>query len=133
MTRLYYRASAPTYSPFNALLRDFLTQASDPSTTYASELRVDVKEAANEYTVFAELPGVAKEDIQVEINGTDVKIAAETKADEASLKVARSYSRSFSLPAELDDEKAAAQYENGLLRLTLPKKAANAAKRLMIA
>jgi HSP20 family protein len=140
MTRFFYRpvtaATTASYDPFNALVRDFFA----PETT--SEMRVKFKEAANEYTLLAELPGVGKEDINVEINGADVKISAatkaNTKADENATESAdewtkRSYARSFSLPAEIDDEKAVAQYENGVLRLTLPKKSANAAKRLMIA
>ncbi len=136
MTRFFYRpvaASTPaSYDPFNALVRDFFA----PETT--SEMRVKFKEAANEYTLLAELPGVGKEDINVEINGADVKISAATKVDEKAPEAAdewtkRSYARSFTLPAEIDDEKAVAQYENGVLRLTLPKKSANAAKRLMIA
>jgi HSP20 family protein len=144
MTRFFYRpvtaATTASYDPFNALVRDFFA----PETT--SEMRVKFKEAANEYTLLAELPGVGKEDINVEINGADVKISAATKAnskanakaDENATESAdewtkRSYARSFTLPAEIDDEKAVAQYENGVLRLTLPKKSANAAKRLMIA
>jgi HSP20 family protein len=140
MTRFFYRpvtaSTTASYDPFNALVRDFFA----PETT--SEMRVKFKEAANEYTLLAELPGVGKEDINVEINGADVKISAATKpnakADENATESAdewtkRSYARSFTLPAEIDDEKAVAQYENGVLRLTLPKKSANAAKRLMIA
>jgi HSP20 family protein len=81
---------------------------------------------------------VGKDDIDIEINGADVKISAATKADEKTPEASdewtkRSYARSFTLPAEIDDEKAVAQYENGVLRLTLPKKVANAAKRLKVA
>jgi HSP20 family protein len=136
MTRFFYRpvttSTTASYDPFNALVRDFFA----PETT--SEMRVKFKEAANEYTLLAELPGVGKEDINVEINGADVKISAATKVDEKAAEstddwAKRSYARSFTLPAEIDDEKAVAQYENGVLRLTLPKKVANAAKRLMVA
>jgi HSP20 family protein len=136
MTRFFYRpvtaSATASYDPFNALVRDFFA----PETT--SEMRVKFKEAANEYTLLAELPGVGKDDINIEINGADVKISAATKVDEKATESAdewakRSYAKSFTLPAEIDDEKAAASYENGVLRLTLPKKAANAAKRLLIA
>jgi HSP20 family protein len=136
MTRFFYRpvtaSATASYDPFNALVRDFFA----PETT--SEMRVKFKEAANEYTLLAELPGVSKDDINIEINGADVKISAATKVDEKATESAdewtkRSYAKSFTLPAEIDDEKAAASYENGVLRLTLPKKAANAAKRLLIA
>jgi HSP20 family protein len=129
MTRLFYRPTSASYEVLNALARDFLSASGT-----ASEMKVRVKEAANEYTLVAELPGVTKDDINVEINGTDVKITAENKVEEnADEWSKRSYARSFTLPAEIDDEKAAAQYENGVLKLTLPKKAANSAKRLLVA
>jgi HSP20 family protein len=137
MTRFFYRpvsavANNASYDPFNALVRDFFA----PQTS--SEMRVKFKEAANEYILLAELPGVGKDDIHIEINGADVKISAATKVDEDATEntdewTKRSYARSFTLPAEIDDEKAVAQCENGVLRLTLPKKAANAAKRLKVA
>jgi HSP20 family protein len=136
MTRLFYRpVNSVSYDPFNALVRDFFN-ADAPS-----EMRVKFKEAANEYTLLAELPGVGKEDIHIEINGADVKISAASKAEKDAPESAeafdpwtkRAYAKSFTLPAEIDDEKAIAKYENGVLRLTLPKKAANAAKRLMVA
>jgi HSP20 family protein len=136
MTRFFYRpvtaSATASYDPFNALVRDFFA----PETTH--EMRVKFKEAANEYTLLAELPGVGKDDINVEINGADVKISAATKAEENAAEATdewtkRSYAKSFTLPAEIDDEKAVAKYENGVLSLTLPKKAANAAKRLLVA
>jgi HSP20 family protein len=137
MTRLFYRpissaSAATSYDPFNALVRDFFA----PETT--SEMRVKFKEAANEYTLLADLPGVGKDEINIEINGADVKISAATKVDEAASEKAdewtkRTYAKSFTLPAEVDDEKAVALYENGVLRLTLPKKTANAVKRLKVA
>ena len=147
MTRIFYRptaasvasvASAAThYDPFRAFVRevfegiaDTQAHAQGQAATGATEVRVDVREAANEYTVIADLPGVSKEAINIEINGADVKIDAQTKPEDT---VQRSYARSFTLPAEIDDEKAAAQFENGLLKLTLPKKSANAAKRLLVA
>ena len=134
MTRVFYRpTNSVNYDPLRAFVREVFEGIADPKIdgkTAAAEARVEVKEAANEYTVFAELPGISKEAINVEINGADVKIDAQTKPEDA---LQRSYARSFTLPAEIDDEKAAAHFENGLLKLTLPKKSANAAKRLLVA
>jgi HSP20 family protein len=129
MTRLFYRPTPASYDVFNALARDFFSNAG-----VSTEMRVRVKEAANEYTLVAELPGVTKDDINVEINGADVRITAENKVEEnADEWSKRTYARSFTLPLEIDDAKAAALYENGVLKLTLPKKAANASKRLLVA
>ena len=47
-------------------------------------------------------------------------------------RYAGSVSRAFTLAAEIDDEKASAQYKDGVLTLTLPKRAAGASKRLEI-
>ena len=112
----------------------------DPLPT-ASQIRVDVSESAAAYTVHAEIPGVAKEDIQVSIDGSVVTLAAEIKQHDSETKdnkVLRSeryygsVSRSFQLPVEIDQANAKAKYDNGVLTLTLPKKQASGAQRLAI-
>jgi HSP20 family protein len=105
------------------------------------ELRVDVKESAGEYTVSAEIPGIAKDDISVEIEGNRVSISGEIKREsekkegEQVLRTERYYgavSRSFALANEVDEAKSQAKYENGVLTLTLPKKATASGRRLSI-
>ena len=107
----------------------------------AVSIKLDVTEKDNSYIVRAEIPGVAKDDIQVSIEGNQVTIGAEVKRDtekqdgERVLHSERYYGsafRSFTLPAELDETASAAKYENGVLELTLPKKPAAAGKRLTI-
>jgi HSP20 family protein len=104
-------------------------------------MKVDVAEKNGAYTVTAELPGVKKDDIQVTIDGAEVTLAAEVKrekevkADERVLHTERSYgkvSRSFTLPQEVDEAKAEAKFRDGVLELTLPKKAAAARKQVTI-
>jgi len=103
--------------------------------------RVDIAEKNGAYTVTAELPGVRKEDIQVSIDGAEVTLSAEVKRekevakDERVLHAERSYgkvTRSFSLPQEVDEAKAEARFRDGVLELTLPKKAAAARKQVTI-
>ncbi len=112
----------------------------DPLPTPA-QIRIDVKEAPDAYTVQAEIPGVAKEDIHVVIDGPVVTLRAEVKQqdsqtqDEKVLRTERYYgsvARSFQLASDIDNEKSKAKYENGVLTLTLPKKAALAGQRLSI-
>jgi HSP20 family protein len=100
-----------------------------------------VRESAGAYTVSAEMPGVARDDIQVQIDGNRVSVSAEVRRDtvardgERVLRGERSYgtmSRSFALASEIDDAAATARYENGVLVLTLPKKAAVGARKLTI-
>ncbi|MHB1198376.1 MAG: Hsp20/alpha crystallin family protein [Polaromonas sp.] len=106
-----------------------------------AQIRVDVKETDQGYTVQAEVPGVAKDDIQVSIDGNVVTLGAEIKqsdsqtSDEKVLRSERYYgavSRSFQLPADIDKETAKAKYDNGVLTLTLPKKKSGASQRLAI-
>jgi len=103
--------------------------------------KVDVAEKNGAYRVTAELPGVKKEDIHVSIDGDQVTIEAEVKQekeaskDERALHSERVYGkvlRSFTLPQEVDESKAQAKFENGVLELTLPKKAAAQRKQVSI-
>jgi HSP20 family protein len=105
------------------------------------KMKVDVREDEKSYTVKAEIPGVKKEDIQVDVNGNQVSIRAEVKQEkeekkgEKLLHSERYYgmvSRSMQLPAEIDAQGARADYKDGVLNLTLPKKASAQSKRLTI-
>jgi len=93
------------------------------------------------YLVTAELPGVKKEDIHVAIDGEQVTLEAEVKRekeaskDERTLHSERVYGkvvRSFTLPQEVDEAKAEAKFKDGVLELTLPKKAAAQRKQITI-
>ena len=104
-------------------------------------IKLDVAEKDGAYVVHAEIPGVAKDDIQVSIEGNQVTIGAEVKNEsekkegERVLHSERYYGsafRSFTLPAELDEASSTAKYENGVLELTLAKKPALAGRKLTI-
>ena len=107
-----------------------------------AQIKVDVKESGDAYTVQAEIPGVPKEDIQVAVEGNVVSLRAEVKQqdstsqDEKMLRSERYYgavSRSFQLASDIDQTQAKAKYDNGVLTLTLPKKQAmSGAQRLTI-
>jgi HSP20 family protein len=95
-------------------------------------IRLDVKETAQAYAVHAELPGVKKQDIAIEINGNEVSLSAETRREadasegEKWLRVERyvgKTARKFVLPVEVDEALAEAKFADGVLELTLPKKA----------
>ena len=106
----------------------------------ALPIRVDVRETTEAYTVAAELPGVKKEDIHVEIEGNEVTISAETRREQARdgekvLRIERfagKTARRFALPQELDEARAAARFTDGVLELTLPKKAAVTGRKVEI-
>lgn len=105
------------------------------------QIKMDVKEDDNAYTVHADIPGVKKEDIHVSIEGNQVSISAETKTEkeekkgEKVLRSERYYGKvalSFTLAHDVDEAKAQAKYTDGVLELTLPKKPATAGKKLAI-
>ncbi len=103
--------------------------------------KIDVSEDDKQFVVHAEIPGVAKDDIQVTIEGHQVTVAAEvkreteTKEGERALRTERYVGglfRSFTLPAELDEAASEARYENGVLELKLAKKVPVAGRKLSI-
>lgn len=105
------------------------------------QIRIDVKENGNHYTVQAEIPGVRKEDIHVTIEGSTVMVRADVKQEDQQTrddKVLRSeryfgsVSRGIQLPQEVDQSQAKARYDNGVLTLTLPKKQGNGSQKLRI-
>src|SRR6185369_11932201 len=134
----------PFHDVVDDLFRGFFVRPVSYDTRGAletSRLKVDVTEKNGAYQVTADLPGVKKEDIQVAIDGAQVTLTAEIKREkevtegERVLHTERSFgkvTRSFSLPQELDEEKAEAKFRDGVLELTLPKKAAAARKAITI-
>lgn len=105
------------------------------------QIKMDLKEDDKAYTVHADIPGVKKEDIHVSIEGNQVSISAESKTEkeekkgEKVLRSERYYgkvARSFTLAHEVDEAGAKAKYSDGVLELTLPKKASSAAKKLAV-
>ena len=135
----------PFADVFPTLFRGLLSDAAEPRQgqggAQAVPMRVDVSEANGGYVVKADLPGVPKESIHVDIDGNRVTIRAEVKREseqkegERVLRSERYYgqfARSFALTDEIDEERAQAKFENGVLELSLPKKAVAGAKRLSI-
>ena len=142
-------ANITRYDPFNDLVDDFfkgflvrpVAYEGGRSTDGLARMKVDVAEKNGAYTVTAELPGVKKDEIQVSIDGAQVTLSAEIKRekevpqDERVLHTERTFgkvTRSFSLPQEVDEAKAEAKYRDGVLELTLPKKAAATRKPILI-
>ena len=138
-------ANIARYHPFdelfNELSRGFWVKPFAVPENGAPKMTLDVKEDEKAYTVRADIPGVKKEDISVDIDDNaitlraEVKRGKEEKQDEKVLYSERTYgmvSRSFSLPAEVDAAAARAEYKDGVLSLTLPKKAGAQARRISV-
>ncbi len=101
---------------------------------------VDIYESENALVLKADLPGVDLKDIDVQVeNGTlTVKGARKFEREEAPKgyhRIERSYGnfvRSFSVPETVDTEKIAAEYTNGVLSVSLPKKEAAKPKQVKV-
>lgn len=107
----------------------------------APDVRIDVTEDDGAYRVKADIPGVEKNDIDVSINDNQVSISAEIKREttrkegERTMVTERAYGqayRSFTLPTDVERDKAEAHYENGVLSLVLPKKQNGSARKLTV-
>lgn len=106
------------------MLRPIRLEAPSP------QIRIDVTENDGAYTVHAEIPGVKRDEIRVDVDGNTISIAAEVhrEKDEKGDRMIRcerscgSMTRTFTLPHEVDQVGAKAHYSNGVLELTLPKR-----------
>ena len=136
-------ANITRLDPLDDLFRGFFVRPVDfnSGTQQPPSIKMDVQEQGGHYLVHAELPGVKKEDIHVVVDGNQVSISAEVKQQkevkegERLLRSERYFgkiSRSFQLGQEIDDSGATAKFNDGILALTLPKRAASPNKRLTI-
>jgi HSP20 family protein len=130
-------AIEPFEDTFRALMRPWRADLA----AVAPQIKIDLSEQDGSYAVKAEIPGVRKEDIDVRVDGNLVTISAEVKSEKEEKEGSRVLrrerqqgyaSRSFTLACPIDEAQVAAKYENGVLDLKLPKKAAAATKKVAI-
>ena len=140
-------ANITRFSPLEDTLDDFFRGFFVRPVNWESKVaapaqfRVEVAEKDKEYVLRGELPGVKKDDINITIDGDTVAITAEVKGEkdvkdgERVLRSERHYGklyRAFTLGQAVDEAAAQAKYADGVLELTLPKKAAVQAKRITV-
>ena len=131
-------------SLFDGFFDDFfgpaLQRAGSVNSRENSGLHVDIYENDSAVVINAELPGVAKEDIKLDVKGKYLTLGGERKREE-EVKDARhyrreiafgSFERTFSLPFEIDADKVTAKFENGILRLEIAKPEEQQQKRITI-
>ena len=124
-----------SFTTLPSLRRFFQQMPAEPT------IKLDVTEDDKAYHVKAELPGVKKDDIAVEIDGNMVSISAEVKRNaeqkegERIVRSERYYgtvSRAFSLGTDIDESKCQAKYQDGVLELVLAKKAGGRARQIAV-
>jgi HSP20 family protein len=89
----------------------------------------NISETDGEYLIKAELPEIDRKDVHVSVDGGRVTISGERKMDKEEEDATQhriesfygTFSRSFSLPSDVDEEKITAKSENGVLKVHLPK------------
>jgi len=102
--------------------------------------KVDIFEEADQIVMTAELPGVEKDNIAVDVNGRVLTVKGERSSDsevkeDNYYRRERSYGkfeRSFTLPAETDSEKIKAEYKDGVLTLNIPKSESGKTKPITV-
>ena len=137
------RRSVAYVHPFDRLLDGRLERAYTAASDFASSAAstaasvrtpaLDVIDNDTSYVAVLDMPGVAKADVKITVIGRRVTVQAEpAKADDAPdaanlihrERAAPSYARSFVLPADVEQADTQARLEQGVLTLTLPKRAA---------
>jgi HSP20 family protein len=125
-----FRGLSTLQDQFNRLFNESFRNQPEESALTTWAPAVDIYETPNELVVKADLPDVNEKDIDVRVENNLLTIRGERKfeksvSEENFLRVERTYgafSRSFSLPNTVNAEKIGAEYKNGVLTVTLPKR-----------
>ncbi|MHB8526457.1 MAG: Hsp20/alpha crystallin family protein [Candidatus Acidiferrales bacterium] len=124
----------------NRLFESTFPHKGDESTLTAWAPAVDVYETENELVIKADLPEISEKDLDVRVENNMMTIRGERKfeqqvKEDSYLRMERAYgsfSRSFSLPNTVNTEAINADYKNGVLTVTLPKRAESKPKQVKI-
>jgi HSP20 family protein len=126
----------------NTIFEDFLGRKLEDADFFAGAWAppVDILEDANDLILRAELPGLKAEDVDIRIENNILTLRGERKSEskEDSANYHRrerscgAFSRSFSLPSTVQQEKVAAEFKDGILQVTLPKREETKPKQISI-
>jgi HSP20 family protein len=137
-----------SFDELDKFFDDFLTRRwpskpgwNAPTLAKTNVLRVDILEHENNIEVQAALPGVKKEDIEISIDHQTITIRSTTKEEEKEEEKGKychreimrgEFQRTLSLPDNIDGEKAQASFQNGILKVVIPKCEKNKRKTIEI-
>jgi HSP20 family protein len=126
---------------FDSLFDDRFDRFFAPAQAETQAPALDVAESDRTYTVKLDLPGVAKDDVKVSIDGRRVSIEAQSRKDEEKKdgdrivyreRAVSSYARRFTVASDIDQAESTAKLENGVLTLSLAKRGTPAAARITV-
>lgn len=116
----------------NRLFEDFFASRGEEQDLLAGSWTpsVDIYETEHEVVLTAELPGMDEKDIEIKVEDNTLTISGERRMEkeikeENYHRIERAYGsfcRSFTLPNYVDQDKISAEYDNGILKITMPKK-----------
>ena len=133
--------------PFDALFRfqraldqqldsDWLD---DATSGFGAFPPINVFQQGSDFVAVVEMPGVGKDDLNIEVRGNTIRISGKKTVDyggKASMhrreRTAGSFDRTISLPVQLDPDRVAAEYRDGVLVLSLPRAASDKPKAIKI-
>jgi HSP20 family protein len=134
---------ASMHERLNRLFEDFGGRAEDEGIMCGDFVPpVDIYQTdAHEVVLKAELPGLKKEDIDLRVEQNTLTITGERREEKAVKKdryhrmerVCGTFSRSFSLPATIDPERVRAEYQDGVLTVTLPLREESKPRQISVA
>jgi len=115
---------------FDGMFDESIFARSGRELTGTTWPRVDIVESENDFKLHADLPGLAKEDIKIQVEDGVLTVSGEKKVEKREEKNGRyrhlersygAFARSFSLPDNIDTSSVDAHYKDGVLELTLKK------------
>jgi HSP20 family protein len=130
VTRWNPAAAFLTREPFSRMLDTFFTDLQGEEVSNRGWVPpVDIQETEDGYRLHAELPGLTKEDIDITLENNVLRLSGERKFEkdvkkESFHRIERTYgsfSRAFALPQQVNPEGVQANFENGVLTITVPK------------
>ena len=128
-------------SRLGSVFQDFdrIAEPRHPRTTGDNYPRTNLNDTGDNLEVIVEVPGVSKDDINVKIQGNYLELSGKRNREvpegytvHRTEREALSFSRSFTLPYEVDADKVVASLNNGILTMTLPKSEAAKPKQIAI-
>jgi len=135
-----FRGISSLQEQFNRLFENRFAPGTEEQTLTAWAPAVDVYETENELVIKADLPQMPEKDLDVRVENNMLTIRGERKfeqkvKEENYLRMERAYgsfSRSFSLPNTVNTEAIQAEYKEGVLTVTLPKRAESKPKQVKV-
>jgi HSP20 family protein len=136
-----FRGASSLQDQVNRLFNDVLERRGDESSLTAWAPAVDIYESEHELVVKADLPDVDPTDLDIRVENNILTIRGERKFEkkvneESYLRVERAYgsfARSFTLANTVNSDAIKAEYQNGVLSLTIPKKEEAKPKQIKVA